>query len=105
MPSSACKKHGDTICARALHPPACRRPAPLAVHPSAASPLRLHGPARAAPHGRPPVAASSVFFFSDAAPTEISPLPLHDALPICHIGLEAEGHEIAFRNIKLTTLP
>jgi hypothetical protein len=22
-----------------------------------------------------------------------------------HIGLEAEGHEIAFRNIKLTTLP
>src|ERR1035437_4004309 len=23
------------------------------------------------------------FFFNDTAPTEISPLPLHDALPIC----------------------
>src|SRR2546429_3365215 len=25
------------------------------------------------------------FFFNDPAPTEISPLPLHDALPICAI--------------------
>src|SRR2546426_9463104 len=24
-----------------------------------------------------------LFFFKDTAPTEISPLPLHDALPIC----------------------
>src|SRR3989338_6729564 len=24
-----------------------------------------------------------LFFFNDPAPTEISPLPLHDALPIC----------------------
>src|ERR1035437_3699871 len=24
------------------------------------------------------------FFLNDAAPTEIYPLPLHDALPICH---------------------
>src|SRR3989338_5224647 len=26
----------------------------------------------------------SLFFFNDAAPTEISPLPLHDALPILY---------------------
>src|SRR5260370_19118762 len=26
---------------------------------------------------------SFFFFFNDTAPTEISPLPLHDALPIC----------------------
>src|ERR1043165_10307412 len=26
------------------------------------------------------------FFFNDPAPPEISPLPLPDALPICHVG-------------------
>src|ERR1035437_11050743 len=29
------------------------------------------------------VVSVSFFFFNDTAPTEISPLPLHDALPIC----------------------
>src|SRR3712207_9060838 len=33
---------------------------------------------------------SCFFFFNDTATTEISPLPLHDALPICSVGAENE---------------
>src|SRR5256885_9404209 len=32
-----------------------------------------------------PLANFFFFFFNDTAPTEIYPLPLHDALPICHV--------------------
>src|ERR1039458_8644676 len=37
-------------------------------------------PRHPAPGGR----LSSLFFFNDPRPPEISPLPLHAALPICH---------------------
>src|SRR5690348_18464172 len=42
--------------------------------------------------------ASSFFFFTDPAPTEIYTLSLHDALPICHDGfLAAEAFGFHFR--------
>src|SRR5258708_4609351 len=36
-------------------------------------------------------AALTFFFFNDTATTEIYPLPLHDALPICSFTLAADG--------------
>src|SRR3990167_2042797 len=36
------------------------------------------------------------FFFNDTATTEISPLSLHDALPICHPGRSRYGHRFPF---------
>src|SRR2546425_10436354 len=37
------------------------------------------------------------FFFNDTAPTEFSPLPLHDALPIC--GVEATPPSFFWREM------
>src|SRR3990172_1863373 len=37
---------------------------------------------------------STFFFFNDAAPTEISPLPLHDALPISFAGWPRDARSL-----------
>src|SRR3990172_7060341 len=42
----------------------------------------------------------ALFFFNDTAPTDISPLPLHDALPICRAresAAEADAEDAAHR--------
>src|SRR5260370_36012018 len=41
-----------------------------------------------------PMPFSFFFFFNDPAPTEISPLPLHDALPISLAGAPASGFRV-----------
>src|ERR1044071_3214557 len=41
-----------------------------------------------------PLSIASCFFFNDTATTEIYPLSLHDALPICYVGRRAvDGFE------------
>src|SRR2546430_15598692 len=45
---------------------------------------------------------SSFFFLNTPPPTEISPLPLHDALPICHFRLRRIGMDVKKNPLAVT---
>src|SRR3954462_13258405 len=70
LPAARQRVHGGPR--RRRRPPAARQ----AVHPGT--------------RHRPEAVHPSFFFFNDTAPTEISTLSLHDALPICMIVLASE---------------
>src|SRR5256886_17467002 len=55
-------------------------------------PISLRNLSSLFPYPTPPL--SSFFFFNDPAPTEFSPLSLHDALPICLLSLVLRFHKL-----------